>query len=560
MRQVKNAKVIYTSGVRSFPKLSRTQTFSMKKLIPVSLAILVSCVAIFAQDYSKLADETFKYVKAGTFGKPSVAKKTQKISLGQVRVHYKTVTSRENSAKGNSADVTVYLDSDLTTGDLQQLTNNFYARLASKLNSIGIETVPFSSIKQTEYYAEKLSKQSEEKGADFDGERGQAWVSVNAYDGPVFVRWNPEGTVEIIGFGQQKKLSKTAETTGGDMMTVDVVLDFASIMLSAEVKQDRQGWFYGDPYFHSDYSIGGLMNVSKSYIYIVNQKNGFDQYSSALPIAERIGFAEKPRQDPARASYRASKAFGDSRHSFTPLVIPAKRELYLMAARKVLDRYADMLAEKFRILRGGETPSNQPAEKPKDNTTLTQVENEARKNNDPTAVTTGEMKAAAKDAEKAGKYQLAADYYTKLAAADPENALDYDLKRGALYLDRINDQKKAQEVFDGIIKNHPNVAEGYYNRGTSYAKQQDWKKAKKDLDKAIELRPTWAEAYLNRGFALANMKKFDDALADFERGIQLNPRIPNLYRARAYIYKVKGNAALAAADELRAAQIEQGRF
>ena len=80
------------------------------------------------------------------------------------------------------------------------------------------------------------------------------------------------------------------------------------------------------------------------------------------------------------------------------------------------------------------------------------------------------------------------------------------------------------------------------------------------LDKAIELRPTWAEAYLNRGFALANMKKFDDALADFERGIQLNPRIPNLYRARAYIYKVKGNAALAAADELRAAQIEQGRF
>ena len=530
------------------------------KLFPTAIAVLVFTAAAFGQDYSALADETFKYVKAGTFGKPSVAKKTQKISLGQVRVHFKTVTSRENSVKGNSADVTVYLDTDLTTGDLQTLTNNFYTRLAGKLNAIGIATVPFDSIKQTEYYAEKLSKQSEEKGADFDGERGQAWVSVNAYDGPVFVRWNPEGTVEIIGFGQQKKLAKTAETTGGDMMTIDVVLDFASIMLSAEVKQDRQGWFYGDPYFHSDYSIGGLMNVSKSYIYIVNQKNGFDQYSSALPIAERIGFAEKPREDATRASYRASKAFGGVRNSFTPLVIPAKRELYMMAAGKVLDRYADMLAEKFRVLRGGETPSNKPVEKPKDNTTLAQVENEARKNNDTTAVTTGEMKAAAKDAERAGKYQLAADYYAKLAAADPEHALDYDLARGALYMDRINDQKKAQEVFEEIIKNHPNVAEGYYNRGTSYVKLQDWKKAKKDLDKAIELRPTWVEAYLNRGICLIYMKKLDDALADFESGIKLNPRIPNLYRARALVYRAKGSAALAAADELRATQIEQGRY
>lgn len=530
------------------------------KLILAAIAVSVFAAAAFGQDYSTLADATFKYVKAGTFGKPSVAKKTQRISLGQVRVHFKTVTSRENSVRGNSADVTVYLDSDLTTGDLQTLTNNFYTRLASKLNAIGIETVPFDSIRQTEYYAEKLSKQAEEKGADFDGKNGQAWVSMNAYDGPVFVRWRPEGTVEIIGYGQQKKLAKTAETTGGDVMIVDVVLDFASIMLSAEVKQDRQGWFYGDPYFHSDYAIGGLMNVAKSYVYLVNQKNGFDQYSSVQPIAERIGFADKPREDATRASYRASKAFGGVRNSFTPLVIPAKRELYVMAAGKVLDRYADMLAEKFRVLRGDETPSNKPAERPKDNTTLAQVEKEARKNNDTTAVTTGEMKQAVKDALNAGKYQLAADYYQKLAVADPENALAYDLQRGALYLDVINDQKKSIEIFDAIIKSHPNVAEGYYNRGTAYAKLKEWKSARKDLDKAIELRPTWPEAYLNRGFALANMKKFDDALADFERGIQLNPRIPNLYRARAYIYKVKGNAALAAADELRAAQIEQGRY
>src|SRR5690606_28355145 len=332
----------------------------------------------------------------------------------------------------------------------------------------------FDAVKQTEYYAEKLSKQAEEKGADFDGERGQAWVSVNAFDGPVFVRWEPEGTVEIIGFGQQKKLAKTAKTTGADLMTLDVVLDFASIMLSAQVKQDRQGWFYGDPYFYSDYSIGGLMNVTKSYVYMVNEDNGFDQYSSTQSIAERIGYAEKPREDPSRAAYQSSKAFGSGRHSFTPLVIPAKREMYMMAAGKVLERYADMLAEKFRILRGGAKPSEKPAEKPVDRTTLAQVNEQAKKNNEPTAVTTREMRQAAADAIKAKKYQLAADYLEKLTTADPENAVDYLVKRGAIYIDYLKDYKKAIEVSEAVIKASPQEPAGYYNRGTAYLNMKEW--------------------------------------------------------------------------------------
>ncbi len=532
----------------------------MKTLTLTAIFVFAAAHTILAQDYASLADQAFKYVKAGTFGKPSVAKKSEKIAVGQVRVHFKTVTSATKAANRNSADVTVYLDTDLTTGDLQKLTNDFYTRLTSRLNAIGIETVPFDAVKQTEYYTEKLSKQAEEKGADFDGERGQAWVSVNAFDGPVFVRWEPEGTVEIIGFGQQKKLAKTAKTTGADLMTLDVVLDFASIMLSAQVKQDRQGWFYGDPYFHADYSIGGLMNVTKSYVYLANEKNGFDQYMTAQPIAERIGFADKPREDPSRANVRALAAFGNTQHSFTPLVIPAKRELYIMAAGKVLDRYADMLAEKFRILRSGENPSEKPAEKPVDRTTLAQVNEQARKNNDATAVTTGEMKQAAADAVKAGKYQLAADYYEKLAVADPENAADYFVKQGAMYLDYLKDFKKAIEVSEALIKVMPQEPAGYYNRGTAYVYLKDWKKAKKDLDKAIELKPTWMVAYQNRAFALINMQKADEALSDLETAIRMAPRVANLYRLRAYAYKLKGNAALAAADELKAAQIEQGRY
>src|SRR5690606_25620332 len=156
-------------------------------------------------------------------------------------------------------------------------------------------------------------------------------------------------------------------------------------------------------------------------------------------------------------------------------------------------RYADMLAEKFRILRGGAKPSEKPAEKPVDRTTLAQVNEQAKKNNEPTAVTTREMRQAAADAIKAKKYQLAADYLEKLTTADPENAVDYLGKRGAIYIDYLKDYKKAIEVSEAVIKASPQEPAGYYNRGTAYLNMKEWKKARKDLDKAIELKPTWME-------------------------------------------------------------------
>ncbi len=455
--------------------------------------------------------------------------------------------------------MTVYLDSDLTTGDLAEITNDFYRSLTASLERIGIPTASFDAVKASEYYADRLAKRADDKNADFDGKLGQAWVSVNPHDGPVLFRYRPQGVPEIVGYGQFKKLTKTAETAGGDLMMIDVVLDFASIDLSADIKQDKAGWLYSDPYFHADYSIAGLMNVPESYVYMVNKKNGFDVYRSELPVAERFGFADKPREDPSKAAISSAKYFNGARHPFTPLVITTKRDLYKLAAKKVLARYADVLAEKFRVIRSGEKPSDKTvAEKPQDNTTLQQVTEQARKNNDTTPVTTGELTTAAADAEKQGKYQLAVDYYGQLIKLDPEN-FDYFFQRGALQLNYLNKPKDAIKDFDQAIKLNPREPLAYFNRGTAFVKTEDWKKAKKDFDVAISGRPDYVDAYLNRGIALIYMKELDAAIADFDRGIQLNPRVPNLYRARALVYKAKGNAALAAADELRAAQIERGR-
>ncbi len=532
----------------------------MKKILYLIVMSLVLTSAALGQSYEEIADDTIKYVKAGTFGKPDVIKKTDKLALSQVRVHYKTVTSRAAATGNHAADVTVYLDGDITTADLQQLTDEFYQTLSANLTKLGIATAPFESVKQTEYFIDRLNSQAKEKGADFDGKEGQAWVSVNAYDGAVLYRWRPMGTPELVGYGQMKKFAKTSESVGAGLMMIDVVVDFAAIMLQAQVKQDKAGWLYGDPYFHSDYVISGVMSVPQSWVYLFDRGNKFDQYQSALPIAERFGFSDKPREDASKAALASQKYFSGTTKSFTPLVIPTDRARYMAATRKVLTSYAEMLTEKFRLLRSGEKPSDKKVadKKPLDGTTLKRVNDDAKKNNDTTAVTTGEITAAAEQAEKEGKYKLAIDYYGELIRKDPSVFQNY-LRRGALYVNHLKDYKTAVKDFDEVIKLNPNEPAGYFNRGTAYMHLHDFKKAKKDLDIAVQSLPNDVSGWLHRGLVLLNMKKNDEALADFNRGIQLAPRFPNVYRARAAYYKIVGNTVLAQADELRAAQLERGQ-
>ncbi|MBK8148544.1 MAG: tetratricopeptide repeat protein [Acidobacteria bacterium] len=527
------------------------------KLLKLSMLWTVFAVAASAQNIAKVADETFDYIKSGTFSKPKVAKNTTKMSLGQVRVHYKLITSQATAKSGSSAEVTVYLDSDLTERDLQNLTDEFYVILRNKLSAAGISAGTYDEVKATEYYAERQKTQEDKKLNDYDGKNGQAWISFTAYDGPVMVRWRPFGTTELIGFGKIKKMANAAETTGGDLATFDVVLDFASIQLKAGFRQDRAGWLYDNGKYTADYAIGALMNVPDSFVFLIDKKNNVEQFRSALPVAARGLFAEKPYEDASKTSLKTRQLLGDARFTFTPLVISSKRELYLNAAREMLTLYADMFVEKMRVIRGSSTPANSnSAQKPVDNTTIQQVNEAARNNNEPTPVTTGELEAAAGDAAKAGKFKLAVDYYTELIKKEPGEAKWY-LGRGAVYLNDLGDLKAAIKDFDQGIKLAPNEPVFYYNRGTAYVKQEEWKKAKADFDKHISLNPNFAESYLNRGITFIYLKNLDAALADFNRGIQVNPRLPNLYRARALVYKSQGNAALAQADEIRAAQLEQ---
>ena len=193
-----------------------------------------------------------------------------------------------------------------------------------------------------------------------------------------------------------------------------------------------------------------------------------------------------------------------------------------------------------------------------DNTTLKQVNDEAKKNNQTTAITTDEMTAALKQAEKEGKFRLAADYYGELIKQNPEN-IEYYNSRGSILMNNLKEFKAAVKDFEQVIRLNAKEPAGFFNRGTAYLNLSDWKKAKKDYDTALALNPAFVDALLNRGIASLNTKEVDLAIADFEQGMSLSPKMANLYRARAIAYKLKGNPALAQADELRAAQLDRGQ-
>lgn len=523
----------------------------MRTKLFVSILLSIFAVSANAQGLGQVADKTFGYIKAGTFGKPNVIKKTSKLSIGQVRVHYKLVTSRDKKQDGGSADVTTYLESDLTKGDLQNLTNEFYGILQQKLGAIGIGTTDWKAIEATETFQEALKKQEGKKPSDYDGKSGQAWVSFTAFDGPMLLKFRPFGRVEIIGNSQQKGFKKLAEQSGGDFLSMDLVVDFASITLDAEVKQDKGFIFYGDPYFHAEYKIGGMINIPQGYIWMSDAKNAFDQYMIELPIAERIPFvSSKIYEDASKASAANKNTFGDGKIKFTPVIIPTKREMYVTAARKVLTLYAEMFAEKIKFLRGGESQNNLAQDKPKDS----QPTNSVDERNQP--ITDGELDSAAQDAIKKRDYKLAVEYYTKIINRSSEDQdFEYLLKRSQIYMDYLKDHKSALKDCEEGIKQNPNQPAFYYNRATIYLQQKDYKKAKKEFDSYLTMNPTYADGYINRGIVNFYLKDVDGALADFTKAIQLNPRNPLPYRNRAAIYKAKGNAAAAQADEITAARL-----
>jgi tetratricopeptide (TPR) repeat protein len=98
-----------------------------------------------------------------------------------------------------------------------------------------------------------------------------------------------------------------------------------------------------------------------------------------------------------------------------------------------------------------------------------------------------ELKRKGNDAFKAGKYQEAADWYTKVIAVQPQNEKQYS-NRAACY--------------------------------TNLGKHQE---ALQDAEHCLQLKPAWVKSHWRKGVALSNLNRLPEALTAFEHAGRIEP-------------------------------------
>ena len=102
-----------------------------------------------------------------------------------------------------------------------------------------------------------------------------------------------------------------------------------------------------------------------------------------------------------------------------------------------------------------------------------------------------------------GKLDQALSLTEKQLAGDPAN-VNYLFLKG-LILTRQNKMDDAQDIFQRLTKEHPELPEPYNNLAVIYAAQGDFTNARNSLERAINTHPSYATAHENLGDIYAKM-------------------------------------------------------
>ena len=117
---------------------------------------------------------------------------------------------------------------------------------------------------------------------------------------------------------------------------------------------------------------------------------------------------------------------------------------------------------------------------------------------------------------------------------DPNNALCY-IERGISYL-KWNQADKALDDCTKAIELEPNNAEFYMQRADCYSRLNQQEKRLADFNKAAQLDPDNAMVYSNQGDAYNQTNQYDKALTDFMKSIELDSNNAWAHLQCAYIY------------------------
>ena len=131
--------------------------------------------------------------------------------------------------------------------------------------------------------------------------------------------------------------------------------------------------------------------------------------------------------------------------------------------------------------------------------------------------------------------------YTQKIKEEPDNAIYY-YNRGNTYKN-LGDYQNAIENYDKAIQDYskaielnPNNASYFDNRGNIYFDLENYDKAIQDFNKAIELNSNNVSYFDNRGNIYFNLENYDKAIQDFNKAIELNPNNPSYFSNRGSAY------------------------
>lgn len=120
---------------------------------------------------------------------------------------------------------------------------------------------------------------------------------------------------------------------------------------------------------------------------------------------------------------------------------------------------------------------------------------------------------------------------------------------------KCNDPQKAIEYLNEAIKQKPDWAGAYNNRGNAYTNLGQPQKAIEDYNEAIRLKPDYVQAYSNRGNAYIDLGQHQRAIEDYNEAIRLQPDYAYAYANRGNAYLIQGSDALACNDLQKACEL-----
>ena len=321
----------------------------MKKQFNLIAVIVFLSQFTFAQ--SKEA-EKFEIMVGGSFAKPKIIPKVDKLALAQITVNYKTITEARtigNEKKTGSkagAKVAAYLemtDGEMSENDFQEITDYFYSYFQKKLKSNGIDTVGWSTITATDFYKNASEKVAKDKGEKV----GNAWVTSTAHRGNIL----HSGSIGFA-FGKIKKASNFCEEIGAPAGFFSVTVDFADINVNVDIKTaGGSGYIPSSGYYYPaltkvkiTWSVNSEMKVvppaTPLFSYFWNKKSQSESLILRGEIESGINYSDNIGEDVSKARTGLAKQFA-FRREMTPVVIETTREKYKNAAKKALEKYAD---------------------------------------------------------------------------------------------------------------------------------------------------------------------------------------------------------------------------